>query len=279
MEGKHEYISTPNQTAEAEQRLTPEQAIGSKARYEIMKNQDVLRAVGLSEDKVQEAATLASEKAVEMFHELEQSGPWKNTMDVIEKVKPKLSQAEQLLLNGHQRWAQEFVVKWREELERAKMETGKDVDANELVHRVWNTYNGHAPVGGFHAVPPDRNEPHWAVLPHQFPSIDLMRSKYRGVVDDTIADRKDSRFGELLLPTEEGIKKVFKEFGASFPEKIKNSYERDPETLVPTQFSGVYLDVLKIGDSKDYALSLVFSPEVLQQMIQAHEELNKNEME
>ncbi len=269
MDGKKEYMPSQNEIAEAQLNLTSEQKVGTEARFEIKKHQEILRAVGLSDEKINEAAEMASKKAVEDFHELERSDPWKITMDTLESVKPELSEAGRLLLSGHQRWSQEFVIKWKEEFDRAYIETGKDLTPLEITRRVWERTNGHAPVGGFHTAWPDKNEPHWAVLPYQFPGIDLMRSKWRGVVDENISDRNDPRYKELIFPSIEDIQKVYKGFGSTFPEKVRNSYENDPETMNSTKFEGVFLDVVKIGNSQDYSFQLIFSPDALGRMVRS----------
>lgn len=264
-EGKHEYTPSREEIAEAEQRLTPEQAVASNARYDVLKNREIFLKVGLAEDKIKEAAQLAQEKAVAEYRELERREPWRRTMDILENVKPKLSEPERMLLSGHLQWAKEFVVKWKEEFEKIQMNKEKDLSAREVVNLVWHIYNGHAPIGGFIRAPDDPRA--------YYPSIQLMREKYRRVVDETA---ELSKWNEILSPTKDGIQKVFEEFAAEFPRRIKTTRDEGADELIPTQFPGVYLNIVHTGS--EYALSLSFSPEVLKQMVETHEELSKTEL-
>jgi hypothetical protein len=281
MEKQHEHRPSPEEVVEAERRLTPEQAVGSRARYSILKNQEILEGVGVSDEQIKEAATLASEQAVAEFNELEQREPWHRTMSIVESAKPRLSEDEQLLLDGHVNWSKDFVSQWKDKLDWAKNLWGKDLSTQELVRRL-NIQSLHPhmmrqfgdPVQDYPSIMLMSPKVRCLVDPESEKQRQekIEKDKWRPVTEHQVPPREIPEYDRVLKPSEEGIEQVFKSFGAEVPQ----GEDRKEEKLIPTQFDGIFL-VLS-GQRRD-VVSLSFDLKTLDAMLTANKELENTTAE
>ena len=259
---KHEYKPSPTEVAKAERQLTPEQAVGSKAGYEILKHEAELVEVGIDGEQIKQAAELARDRAVEEYHQLEKSEPWHRTMDIVEGVKQRLSPDEQTLIDGHLQWAKEFVYQWKDALEKARKLYG-GASTYELVLKL-SQYSLMPTGTSFHYA----RDPRLAVV-----GFNLIGPKVRALVDPS-AKREEDRSYETLKPTKEGMAAIFKAFGADIPEFKGKEWGWDSE-MYDTQFSGVSLSPYERRDG----VTVYFNLETLEKMIEVDKELNKTEVE
>ncbi len=283
MEEKIEYKPSAAEIAKAESSLTPEQAVGSKARYEIRKHKEVLESVGVTETQINEASALASDKAIQEYHELERQEPWNRTMRIIEEVKTRLSPDEQVLMEGLTRWEKDFVLQWKERVEIARTRLGQHVSMSQLVGDI--IQKNDAPSSVLQYGQPLQD----------FPSFLLFSPKVRCLVDPEAQRQRDAAikqdrrmpvmqprkpFGEnepwneVIRPTKEGIAKIFKAFGAQLPPSGEGT-SANGKVLVPTQFDGVYLSLAPRGDT----VWLAFDVPTLVRMIDARKQLESAETE
>ena len=271
---KMEYQPTKAEVVEAENRLTPEQSVASRARYEIRKHKKVLEQAGMTEEQINEASALASEEAVKEYRTLAEQGPWKRTMTIVEEVKERLSPDEQILIGGITRWSSDFVLRWKERIDIVRTRLGKDASMETLVRDI--DQNG-APSGMLQWGEPLRN----------FPSFLLFGPKVRSLVDPEAQKQRDTAweqdkrmpvtqprkpFGqgepwdEVIHPTKEGIASIFQAFGAEIPEEseLSDLEKRGLATRpIQTRFEGVYLALSPTQD----VVSVAFDTETLARMI------------
>ena len=269
MKEKREYISSSAEIMEGEQRLTPEQTAGSKAGYEILKHMTELMDAGIGEEQIKQAAELARDRAVEEYRRLEKSEPWNRVMSTLEDVKTRVSADERLILEGNQKKIKDFVMEWKNELERLKSSPlGQKLSMDRLLYH--NT------------LPADRQIPFLTEGREiRLPAFIAMDEDPRFYLDESLDPQYDPKAREFVSPTKEGLTKVFQAFGAEFPEEIKRTFRPEDE-LIPTGFDGVSLHLAQQGSrahaGKRYVLRIVFSPEALDKMMEDHEELNKTEV-
>lgn len=286
MEGKHEHVHPAAEVVEAEKQLTPEQAVGSRARYEIRKHKEVLESVGVTEQQINEASMLASDKAVQEYRELAQQEPWQRTMGVIEEIKAHLSPDEKILLEGLTSWSKDFVFRWKERIDMVKTRLGQEASISELVRDI--DQNG-APSSILQ----------WGEPLQDFPSFLLFSPKVRSLVDPEAeqqretaieADRRmpvtqprkpfgeNEPWNEVIRPTQEGIANIFKTFGAELPaeDQLSDMEKRGWSTRpIPTRFEGVYLGLSSRGDT----VWLAFDLETLTRMVDVQRKTGSTEIE
>lgn len=261
--GRKEYVPSETEMAEAERLLTPEQAVARNARYEILKNRQILRGVGVTDKQIQQAAALAGKKAIEEYRYLEKQEPWNRTMNILEETKTKLSPDEQLLLEFHLRKVKDFLPRWEEKVKQTRSALGQDLPIEKVINYIgWNEGISVGRIRMF-------DHPAYK----SFPAITLMDAKYKSEVNPRINYSESD--DEVIKPTDEGARKIFKALGAEYPRRgLREIYTgKSEKDVILTHFPGVFLEV-NMG-----WVNLLFSPETLSKMIEAREKLTQSGIE
>ena len=235
----------------AKAELTPEQVVGITAGQDILRYREALLDAGITEEQIIQATKNASDMAREKYQQLEETGPWHWTMETIERLKKVLSPDDQKLLSAHVQWAHNLAFKWGEALNDARSIYGVDTPIQILIRNVWQ----------FSLLPNSsilRRDGRQYLL-----GFKLIEPKVRFLIYPSVeADAKGAH--DVLMPSKEGIVKIFQTFGANVPERRDDkTLERDG-AMVPTRLHGVYLHLSSRGDS----VAIYFDPQTLEKVIE-----------
>lgn len=246
-EGKTE---TPSRTEvkETGSLLTPEQMVESQARHEIRKYEDSLLEAGVSKEKVEQSAELASEAAVLEYKELIAQNPIESVNQILDKIVDSLEGDERALVEKHRVWSANFASKWRDKVELWRervVKNGKDLTVAELLEKISLNNDGATLLfpreGGWHAILP------------------LVSARTRRVIDENVGwDDPGSRDFITLSP--EGVRTVFEAFDAEVPtlnQQIKNGEN------IETKLPGVGITVHPEWGN----VWLEFSPKALERVV------------
>ena len=77
---------SPTKVRKAERTMSPLQAAMSRARFEIMSHEQDFKAVGVSKEQVEKAATKAGERVKQEFEQKEKEDPLRRIARVLEKA-------------------------------------------------------------------------------------------------------------------------------------------------------------------------------------------------
>lgn len=254
----------PIKVREAENRLTPEQRVMSKARSGVMSQKDVLGKVGVSKETVQEAAKLAGEEAKAEFEKQQETNPLYRLQAAVARAAE--TEDEQILLTERtEAGVSYFIDSWRSYLIGEKKAAGVRGEELNIHEAIRQTRRGTVDMGL--GLPVERNgidHPYFEFLRGMQPKdkfISVSEEFMARVLRELGVFKESHKLDDLRsLPH----KKVTEEGPRSKPEWDGHGWQADRITI--PGFEGIDIG-FKVREGKVESAWVTIDPKTLESQV------------